>query len=54
MKLHYRIIGEGNPVLLLHGLFGMSDNLQSFGRQLAEKTSETMDNLLTIPPIPIN
>lgn len=37
MKLHYRILGEGSPVFLLHGLFGMSDNLQSFGRQLAEK-----------------
>jgi len=37
MKLHYRILGEGKPLLLLHGLFGMSDNLQSFGRQLAEK-----------------
>ena len=42
MKLHYRIIGEGNPVLLLHGLFGMSDNLQSFGRQLAEKKNKVI------------
>ena len=42
MKLHYRIIGEGNPVLLLHGLFGMSDNLQSFGRQLAEKNHKVI------------
>ena len=42
MKLHYRIIGEGNPVLLLHGLFGMSDNLQSFGRQLAEKNHQVI------------
>jgi esterase len=42
MKLHYRIIGEGNPVLLLHGLFGMSDNLQSFGRQLAEKNHQVL------------
>ena len=42
MKLHYRIIGEGNPVLLLHGLFGMSDNLQSFGRQLAEKNNKVI------------
>ncbi|CAN5441891.1 alpha/beta fold hydrolase [soil metagenome] len=38
MKLHYRIIGSGSPqVLILHGLFGMSDNLQSFAKGLAEK-----------------
>lgn len=37
MKLHYRILGEGPTILVLHGLFGMSDNWQSFGRQLAER-----------------
>lgn len=35
MKLHYRILGEGPSVLIFHGLFGMSDNWQSFGRELA-------------------
>jgi len=36
MKLNYRIIGEGQPVLIFHGLFGMSDNWQSFARKLSE------------------
>jgi esterase len=37
MKLHHRIIGQGTDLYIFHGLFGMSDNWQSFGRQLAEK-----------------
>ena len=37
MKLHHRIIGEGPEVIIFHGLFGMSDNWQSFGKQLADK-----------------
>jgi pimeloyl-ACP methyl ester carboxylesterase len=37
MELHYRIIGQGPAVFIFHGLFGMSDNWQSFGRQLADK-----------------
>lgn len=37
MKLRYRVYGEGRPVLIFHGLFGMSDNWQSFARQLADK-----------------
>ncbi len=37
MKLHFRILGEGPAVLILHGLFGMSDNWLSFGRQLSER-----------------
>jgi pimeloyl-ACP methyl ester carboxylesterase len=36
MKLHHRIIGQGSDIFIFHGLFGMSDNWQSFGRQLAE------------------
>ncbi len=35
MKLHYRIIGEGPVIIILHGLFGMSDNWQSFARRLS-------------------
>ena len=34
MKLNYRQIGVGKPILILHGLFGMSDNWQSFAKQL--------------------
>lgn len=36
MKLHYRIKGEGEPVILLHGLFGSLDNLGSLARALSE------------------
>lgn len=35
MKLNYRTIGEGKPVIILHGLFGMSDNWQTFAKNLA-------------------
>lgn len=30
MKLHYREIGTGEPLIILHGLFGFSDNWQTF------------------------
>lgn len=36
MKLHYREMGEGKPLMILHGLFGYSDNWQSHGKKLAE------------------
>ena len=36
MKLHYREMGEGKPLIILHGLFGFSDNWQSHGKKLAE------------------
>ena len=35
MELHYRTLGEGPPLLILHGIFGTSDNWQTFGKQLA-------------------
>ena len=35
MKLFFRHMGQGNPVIILHGLLGLSDNWVSFGRQLA-------------------
>lgn len=37
MKLFYREYGEGQPVIILHGLFGISDNWVTIGRRLAEK-----------------
>lgn len=37
MKLHYKILGEGEPLIILHGLFGMLDNWQTLGRRWAEK-----------------
>lgn len=39
--LHARIYGEdkpGTPLLVMHGLFGMSDNWGTFGREFGEKT----------------
>ncbi len=34
--LHSKIIGEGRPLLILHGFLGMSDNWKSLGAQFAE------------------
>ncbi|CAM1348302.1 alpha/beta fold hydrolase [Tenacibaculum insulae] len=34
--LHSRIVGEGKPVLILHGYFGMGDNWKSHANKLAE------------------
>ena len=36
MKLHYRKYGEGRPIVILHGLFGSSDNWQTLGKKFAE------------------
>ncbi len=36
MKLYHRKYGSGQPVLILHGLFGVSDNWASIGRQISE------------------
>ena len=36
MKLHYRELGEGKPMMILHGLFGYSDNWQTHAKKLAE------------------
>lgn len=35
MQLHYKKSGQGPPVIILHGLLGMSDNWQSVGRILS-------------------
>ncbi|MGR3812158.1 alpha/beta fold hydrolase [Jiulongibacter sp. NS-SX5] len=36
MKLNFRKIGEGKPVVILHGVFGSSDNLFTVSKKLAE------------------
>lgn len=36
MLLHSIILGEGKPVLILHGFLGMLDNWKSIGKQLAD------------------
>ena len=40
MKLFYRKIGEGQPMIIIHGLFGQSDNWNWFGKQFAENGFE--------------
>ncbi|MBI4930152.1 MAG: alpha/beta fold hydrolase [Bacteroidetes bacterium] len=35
MKLHYRKSGQGKPLFILHGLFGMSDNWVTVGKILS-------------------
>lgn len=37
MLLHARILGEGNPLLILHGYFGMGDNWKSIGAKLSDR-----------------
>jgi len=34
--LHSKILGEGKPLLILHGYFGMSDNWKTLGSKFAE------------------
>ncbi len=36
MKLFSNIMGKGQPLLIVHGLFGMSDNWQGLGKQFAD------------------
>lgn len=36
MKLFYRQFGEGEPFIILHGLFGLSDNWVSIAKVLSE------------------
>ena len=37
MKLAYRTYGTGKPMIILHGLFGQSDNWNTLAKQFAEK-----------------
>jgi len=34
MQLNYKSTGQGEPLIILHGLFGMLDNWQSVARAL--------------------
>ncbi|MBK9285725.1 MAG: alpha/beta fold hydrolase [Sphingobacteriaceae bacterium] len=36
MKLAYRAFGSGKPLIILHGLFGQSDNWNTLAKQFAE------------------
>ncbi len=37
MILNHKIIGEGEPLIILHGLFGMLDNWQRFAKKISEQ-----------------
>lgn len=37
MKLFFRKLGHGQPMLILHGLFGQSDNWLTLGKRFSEK-----------------
>lgn len=40
MKLFYRKFGQGQPLIILHGLFGQSDNWNTLAKQFAEQGFE--------------
>lgn len=40
MKLHSIILGEGKPMLILHGFLGMSDNWKTLGKKFADNGYE--------------
>lgn len=37
MKLAYRTFGQGRPLIILHGLFGQSDNWNTLAKNFSEK-----------------
>ncbi|RDC66261.1 alpha/beta fold hydrolase [Adhaeribacter pallidiroseus] len=37
MQLHYRDLGQGTPFVILHGLFGLSDNWQTLAKFWSQK-----------------
>jgi esterase len=45
MKLFYRQFGEGSPVIILHGLFGLSDNWVSIGKRISSRFSVYIPDL---------
>lgn len=40
MKLFYRKFGQGQPLIILHGLFGQSDNWNTLAKQIADNDFE--------------
>ncbi len=37
ISLNFKTYGQGNPIIILHGLFGTLDNWQTIARQLSEE-----------------
>ena len=38
MKLHFKKLGEGSPLIIIHGLFGSADNWGTLERNLQKIT----------------
>ncbi|MCP4443505.1 MAG: alpha/beta fold hydrolase [Aureispira sp.] len=36
MQLNYKVFGQGDPIIILHGMFGTLDNWQTIAKQLAK------------------
>lgn len=45
MQLFFRHFGSGDPVVILHGLFGVSDNWVTFGRSISGRFSVFIPDL---------
>ena len=37
MKLNFKVVGEGTPLVILHGVFGSLDNWQTIARKLSDR-----------------
>ena len=37
MQLYYKKFGEGKPLIILHGLFGMSDNWMTISKRISQR-----------------
>lgn len=37
MKLNFKKLGKGRPVIILHGLFGQLDNWMTFGKKISQQ-----------------
>jgi len=37
ISLNFKTYGQGNPIIILHGLFGTLDNWQTIARHLSEE-----------------
>lgn len=44
--LHFEILGEGQPLLMLHGLFGQGDNLKQLAKHFATKYQVILPDML--------
>lgn len=45
IKLASRIVGQGPPLIILHGLFGSSDNWQTFAKMISDRYQVILPDL---------